>query len=201
MTSEGAYVTFLLTAFACILLITFVRQLSEFWRYIVLRFRLFEALLVVVGFLQWWVLSKTDQALHQSAETADKIRTITEATERAWLGPSTARSEPFEVGKPIRVTVTYNNTGRLLASFKFASGGRFYGRKEWADGTASGAVHSRAQDCMSGLPNVGSTNVGLAYPTTGFSSYNLSFNSNHPNLPENERFVKGSSRCPRFINI
>jgi hypothetical protein len=55
------------------------------WHYAIRRFHIFEVLLVVVGVLQWLVLSKTDEALHlaaqaqnSSAQTAEKLRLFTE---------------------------------------------------------------------------------------------------------------------------
>jgi hypothetical protein len=69
------------------------------------------------------ILSHTDSALHlaataqtASAQTAEKLRLFTEATERAWIGPSAAQSEPFEAGKPIRITLLYNNAERVRSS-------------------------------------------------------------------------------------
>jgi hypothetical protein len=64
--------------------------------YGIVRFpKLFEALLVIVGLLQGYVLWRTDQALHLAASaqreavgTADKMRSIFENDQRAWVSAS-----------------------------------------------------------------------------------------------------------------
>jgi hypothetical protein len=100
--------------------------------------KLFEAMLVIVGLIQGYVLWRTDEALHlaataqsASAETAEKLRLFTEATNRAWIGPISARSEPFEVGKPVKITTLIQNTGRLPATFKSGTGGQFFTKDYW----------------------------------------------------------------------
>ena len=97
--------------------------------------------LVNVASKQTDILSHTDAAMNlaakaqtDSAQTAEKLRLFTEATNRAWIGPTSARSDPFEAGKPIKITVTFNNTGRLLASFTAHNGGQFFTKEEWNDG-------------------------------------------------------------------
>jgi hypothetical protein len=122
MTAVDAYILLLFVVFFLMLFITFARQLGNIWRGVAVRYRLFEALLVIVGFLQSWILFRTDEALHlaaqaqrDAADTAAGVRAITESTERAWIGPTVAtRREPFEADRPIRITVNFNNTGRFL---------------------------------------------------------------------------------------
>lgn len=154
-------------------------------------------MLVIVGLIQGYVLWRTDQALHlaataqsASADTAEKLRLSTEATERAWIGPMFARSDPFEVGKPIKITVTYNNTGRLLAAFKLIDGGTFFSRAQWSDGTVAKAIGIRVTECMNGsLSHNPAAMSGVAYPTTGFSAYTLIYNSNNANIRDDERII------------
>src|SRR6516162_2732618 len=101
---EDGFIGFIFAAYVIAILTTVVGQHNTTgWHHAIRGFHIFEALLVVVGFLQWLVLSRTDEALHlaaqaqkSSAETAEKLRVLTEATERAWIGPSAAQSEPFE---------------------------------------------------------------------------------------------------------
>jgi hypothetical protein len=131
MTVEGTFVLFLLGAFALMLLITFARQLSVVWSRAVSRFGIFELLLVLVGFLQWTVLARTDDTLHlaasaqnASAETAEKLRLFTEATERAWIPPISTISGPLaKDGKGLKLTLTFimRNTGHTPAMFVFPS--------------------------------------------------------------------------------
>ena len=172
--------------------------ISGGWQSIVRFPKLFEALLVFVGLLQGYVLWRTDEALHLAANaqkaaagTAEKLRLFTEATERAWIGPASAKSDPFEAGKPIKISVVYNNTGRLLASFKLVDDGKFYTKDEWTDGRVSASLGIIETACMNGLPEMDEHLIlsGMAYPTTGFSSYILTFKSDNPNVPEKDRLI------------
>jgi hypothetical protein len=155
----------------------------------------FTLALVAVAARQTDILSNTDKALHaaataqtEAAHTAEKLRLFTEATNRAWLGPVSAHSEPFEDGKPVKITISFNNTGRLPATFKFGSGGNFFTRDYWEDGRANAKIDSVKSLCMKGLPSVeqAATQQGLAYPTTGFSSYTVTYESTRTT---NNRFV------------
>jgi hypothetical protein len=151
----------------------------------------FTLALVNVASKQTEILLATDRALHQTAKAADKMRTLAETTERAWIGPSSVRSEPFEARKPLKITLQYTNTGRLLASFVFANGGAFITKDAWNNGAASRMISVNEQYCMNGLPDISDseTTPGLAYPITGTSVYTIHFNSNHTNSPEKERFL------------
>src|SRR5271169_331457 len=73
--------------------------------------------LVNVASKQTKILSATDRALHLTASAADKMRILSEATDRAWIGPFRAAHEPFTAGKPVKISIDYNDTGRLPASF------------------------------------------------------------------------------------
>ena len=143
------------------------------------------------------ILSNTDKALHAaaaaqtaSAQTAEKLRLFTEATDRAWIGPTSARSDPFEAGKPIKIAVVYNNTGRLLASFKLIDGGTFFSKTQWSSGAVAAAVSVRETECMNeSLADSPAALSGVAYPTTGFAAYTLTYNSNNPNIRDEERII------------
>ena len=102
-----------------------------------------------------------------------------------------ARSDPFEAGKPIKITVLWNNTGRLLASVKVTQGVKFYTKEEWNDGRASATTRSAKDECMNGLPKTDNQviSTGVAYPTTGFTSYMLTYNSNSSETPEKNRVI------------
>jgi hypothetical protein len=145
----------------------FLRQLKRYaaseatpaWLGVIFTLALawFTWALVHVASKQTKILSSTDKALHlaasaqkASAETAEKLRQFTEATNRAWIGPTSARSDPFEAGKPIKITVSYSNTGRLLASFTVHNGGDFFTKEAWNDGRVSTAISPLEKDCMNG---------------------------------------------------
>jgi hypothetical protein len=132
------------------------------------------------------ILNRIDAALHlaataqsASAQTAEELRLFTEATNRAWIGPVSARSEPFEVGKPVKITMLLNNTGRLPAIFKSSIGGTFFTKDYWEDGRAKGNIDFSKSPCMNGLPGLEEPLIsrGVAYPTTGVSLYSVTYNS------------------------
>jgi hypothetical protein len=132
------------------------------------------------------ILNRTDAALHlaataqsASAQTAEELRLFTEATNRAWIGPVSARSGPFEVGKPAKITILVNNTGRLPATFKSSLGGVFFTKDYWEDGRAKGTIDVAKSACMNGLPGIEEPLIsrGVAYPTTGVCVYSVTYNS------------------------
>jgi hypothetical protein len=137
------------------------------------------------------ILSATDKALHLTATATDRMRILNEATQRAWIGPSDARSEEFQAGRPARLTLAFNNTGRVFASYIFAGGGHFVAQQQWSDGSTLADVRVHEQDCMRGLPGISNASVyrGVAYPTTGFSSFMITYNSNSPNVAEADRVI------------
>jgi hypothetical protein len=157
------------------------------------------------------ILSHTDAALHlaataesASAQTAEKLRLFTETTNRAWIGPTSARSDPFEAGKPIKINVSYSNTGRLLASFTAQDGGKFFTKEEWSDGRVLADVSAQEKDCENGLSHVDKRALlsGMAYPTSGFSGYTLTFNSNDPNIAASRKIILTQDLLdPDFIYV
>ena len=163
-----------------------------------LALAVFTWALVNVASRQTKILKHTDTALNLAAaaqtastQTAEKLRRFTEATDRAWIGPVSARSDPFAVGKPIKIGVSFMNTGRVLASYEAWTTGLFYIKDEWNGGKVSTDVSAKETECFNGMPHInsGSKLRGVAYPTTGFSSYTLSYNSANPNIPEDHRLI------------
>ena len=186
---SATVVWLIFAAYIIALLTTVVGQHNTTgWHHAIVRFHIFEALLVVVGVLQWLVLSRTDEALHLVAQTAERMRVLTEATERAWLHPSGAHGPSFEVGRPIQITVEYENTGRLLASFILAVHGAFYTATQWNDGTAAAVSNTYERQCINGLQSIARSASGVAYPSTGPAApYRMDYDSNGPLIPENDR--------------
>jgi hypothetical protein len=170
---------------------------------------LFTLGLVCVASTQTEILSHTDQTLQlaasaqsASAQTAEKLRLLTSATERAWIGVTSARSDPVEVGKPLSINIYYDNTGHLLAYFKVANGGKFYTKNEWQNGNVRVIVEMYQKKCMDGtfidVPNVTS---GIVYPATGSSPYVMNYNSNTENFPEAQRFLVEKDQLGSRVTI
>jgi hypothetical protein len=157
------------------------------------------------------ILSHTDQALHlaataqsASAQTAEKLRLFTEATERAWIGTTGFASEPIKAGDPVKLTMSYNNTGRLPASFSLATQEQFLSVQQWNDGEAQTLVYSYEDSCINNLPQADVTKKGVVYPTTGPAFYTVKWNSMNPATPESRRFVVSQANVSNgdvFISI
>ena len=103
--------------------------------------------------------------------------------ERAWVGPLDVNSSTVpEVSKPLKVVVTYANTGRspateFISSFKDAS----YSESSSDEiAGANIAVDGFISDCRHIQTNIGS----VVYPTSGFSSYSLSHTMDQKTVDE-----------------
>jgi hypothetical protein len=112
---------------------------------------------------------KQAQALVDSAKVAHDNMIL---AERAWVGPNNAAfsAEPA-VGKPIDITITYQNTGRQPALNFVSSITAFPATAaEDANGTAAGAIMQYMTACKKQTTWRGGS---VVYPSTGFSIYNL----------------------------
>jgi hypothetical protein len=151
--------------------------------------------LVDVASKQTEILSHTDIALNlaakaqkSSAETAEKFRLFTEATDRAWIGPTSAGiDEPLKAEEPVRATVRYVNTGRKPEVVVVRGLVRLFSKAAWNGDGATALIVGFEQDCMAKPMPDGATNV--AYPNTGFSFYQWHIVSNDERLPKDIRVV------------
>src|SRR5271163_3450152 len=94
------FTLFLIGAFALMLVITLAFKGKSFladtkitdWLGVLFTLALawFTYSLAGIASKQTAILSATDQALHASADTAEKFRLFTEATNRGWVGPTSA---------------------------------------------------------------------------------------------------------------
>jgi len=143
----------------------------------------FTLALVHVASNQTQILSATDQVLHKTANATDEMRILSEATERAWIGPFRAASEPFTAGTAVKISIDYTNTGRLPASFMFAAQAQFLSEQRWNAGEATNMiVPLHKLRCIQNLPNLSDTLKSVAYLTTGLSFYTWTYDSNNPKL-------------------
>lgn len=106
---------------------------------------------------------------------------------RAWLGPIGGNIEAPQIDKPIKATVVYNNTGRQPARASLFLGPKVFAKEEWNDGTAVRQLQAARDVCLAGkaleLP------ILLAFPTSGFTNYQHSFDGGRPDTPESERII------------
>jgi hypothetical protein len=212
MTSDLAlykFAIFLLGAFAVMLTLTLAFKRRQFffdtkitdWLGAAFTFALavFTWALVNVASKQTEILSHTDAALNlaakaqtDSAQTAEKLRLFTEATERAWIGPNGAVIEgTLETGKPISTAVTYQNTGRQPAYLVITTLPTLVKRDAWNNGVGVGVwpIVLWQNKCMGGAIPPNPVNARVAYPTTGFSAYRLQVYSDDATLAQSDRFL------------
>lgn len=110
-----------------------------------------------------------DAALSQVKDAENAL----ELAQRAWVGPSNAAfaAEP-QAGKPIDISITYQNSGREPA-LNFGYNLDTFVTVQSGDltKTASARMGSYEQMCQT---TSASTGGSVVYPSTGFSSYTLS---------------------------
>jgi hypothetical protein len=117
---------------------------------------------------------KQAQALADSATVAHDNMIL---AERAWVGPNNAAfSADPAVGKPIEITIAYQNTGRQPA-LNFIYDANSFSDLAMFDpkGTAQQATSVYMEACKAQMQWSGGS---VIYPTTGFSTYNLNTKSN-----------------------
>jgi hypothetical protein len=127
--------------------------------------------------------AKLADAAAKQAEAADKqanamIAAVEVSREslvvsgRAWVGPRQARiSSPIEAGKPIEVFFEYANTGREPAlDLSYSIDGFISSNDEEKRGTSAARVFLALSNCET-VQELAAGQV--AFPTSGFSSYNL----------------------------
>jgi hypothetical protein len=117
----------------------------------------FTGVLVIETWMTIAVLTKTDGALHKTAdaqekatEIADRMREITEANERPWLGPSDARVfDNKEKDKPLKVTIMTMNSGRQPALANMHLTLKRYSAEEWQSEAYRPDVYTWQSNCYS----------------------------------------------------
>lgn len=172
-------------------------RICRVWHSIIRFPKLFEALLVLVGVLQGYVLWRTDQALHLAANaqqtavgTADKMRLIIEATDRPWIGPINASIEgPLEQGKRISTRIFYQNTGRQPSPVFITTSPKLFTRQQLKNEIANGWILGKQQECMTTSLPVNLIQTRIAFPTLGFSAYQLRVDSDDRSIAPSERFL------------
>ena len=137
---------------------------------------------LTLGLLGWQV--------SEMIRVYDPIQTQAEAaigTQRAWIGPTEANiASGLVVGRPIKVAITYANTGREPGT-AFTANGIFkvFNITEWNDGSATKYFNEYIDKCMSST----STGGSVSFPTSGASQYRLYQDSSAEAIPEAARIV------------
>ena len=118
----------------------------------------FTLALVNVGFKQAKILSRTDTALHHSAQTVEKFRLFTEATERAWIPPIAEIAGPLaKDGSGLKLTLKFimKNIGHTPAMFVFPSAHLFLrqrGHPDYLDEQKRWCDKDRQQEVLAQKP-------------------------------------------------
>jgi hypothetical protein len=113
----------------------------------------------------------TKQA-ESSVRQAESAAQAIIGSQRAWVGPTNATfgSEPT-IGKPIEITILYQNTGREPA-LSFVWNAAPYGATLTED--ANGVVATKLSRSLEFCKNTNTWQGGsVAYPTVGFNTFNL----------------------------
>jgi hypothetical protein len=140
----------------------FIVRPAEFW------IALFTVVLAVETGISLRILSKTDEALHKTSESTDKIRELTEANNRAWLAPLPAIINQIPtVGNLAKVALTYTNVGHspatnILLSYLFDS------VSSPPDNDMNRGDPVNEDFCKEYPPK---DDAGTAYPNAGSSTY------------------------------
>ena len=123
---------------------------ADFW------LALFTFFLVIETAITIRVLTATDEALHKTAdaqekstEIADRLREITEANERPWVGPGNAAIRSgVEKDKPLKFEVIITNSGRQPAILNTYSSARIIDGDEWKNEFYRADVYAWEADCI-----------------------------------------------------
>jgi hypothetical protein len=102
------------------------------------------------------------------------------ATQRAWIGPIDAHiNNPVAVG-PLKAVVAYGNTGREPSPTISTLAPRIFSYAEWNGGEAVKAIEDVKSECLKAPVN--DTIARITFPTTGFSSFNASYDGTPQNI-------------------
>jgi hypothetical protein len=114
---------------------------------------------------------------------------------RAWIGPADARlAEGIQKDKAVKIAIQYTNTGRQPAPYVLLINGKVFGEKEWEDGTAVQNIIASQKNCM-GIDALNNPIARVAYPTSGFSSFQMTFDSEYRYLPEKYEIYCDPTTC------
>lgn len=100
---------------------------------------------------------------------------------RAWIGAMGGVMAPPIVNEPAKITISYVNTGKEPGATFDAAAFKLFTKEEWKNGAAVSDILSFKDYCMK-VDKIEPTRV--AFPTTGFSSYNMSIITNAEDFPE-----------------
>lgn len=115
------------------------------------------------------------KAAKAQARASDALAEISRnniiASQRAWIGPTNASIEPLVEQQPIKLTYTYQNSGREPALVRNTSVITFFDKDQWNSFGQGGSVQFSENYKYSCIASdlVGSQ---VVYPTSGFTSYN-----------------------------
>jgi len=114
-----------------------------------------------------------DKQANALSEAAKVSRENMIAAERAWIGPRNAKIEgTIEVGKPFEIIVEYANSGREPELDFIYTLDAF---QETAEDETNGVALAKIRAYLKGCQAIQSLSGGqVVFPSTGFSSYNLS---------------------------
>jgi hypothetical protein len=155
---------------ALTLIFVILTTIGIFWQASIFNHQLTEAK-KVFGPIQDQAKASQQAADAATKQSQNAEKALIEA-QRAWVGPQNASfaSEPG-VGKPIEITVQYQNTGREPAlSFIYFATPFSVTTEDDSNGTLVQTLLNYMNACKAYREWTGGS---VVYPSTGFSSYNL----------------------------
>jgi len=117
---------------------------------------------------------------------------------RAWVGPQTATLNPVQKDKGFVGVIQYQNTGKEPATdFSPNITVKTYSEDDWKNGAAITDINSLAKDCLaiSTVP----PGLGVVYPTSGFSNYQLHFDTGQEPGPQTKIIADDSMTAGHSI--
>jgi hypothetical protein len=122
-------------------------------------------------------MKATGQAALDSAKVAHESYV---ASQRAWIGPIDAHmTAPVAVG-PLKVGVTYGNTGREPSPTIGVLIPKIFSYADWNNGVAVTAIEAIKNECL--RTPINETIARITFPTTGFASFNISYDGTPQNI-------------------
>jgi hypothetical protein len=116
------------------------------------------------------------------------------ASQRAWVGPTDASIESLDAFKPLKMKVSYGNSGRQPAPTVAFMVPKVYSIEDWNNGSAAGDISKFKTECLNTPMTDESSRV--SFPTNGFNSFFLHYNGTQASL----RDVQQLSVTPEIIS-
>ncbi|MBR0957250.1 hypothetical protein [Bradyrhizobium japonicum] len=124
-----------------------------------------------------------DAAARQAEASISAAKTSRDslvANQRAWIGPSDASIRDFNIGGPLKASVTFTNTGREPAPTNTSLTPKLFTIEEWNNGLAVQDIERSKSECLQSPFN--NQTARVTFPTTGFTTFQLGYDGTQLSL-------------------